>query len=120
MNMENETIAAISTPHGKGGIAVIRISGRDALAIGQRVFVPRSGKPLGEIAPRMSVWGDILFDGEVLDDGMAVVFYAPHSYTGEDTVEISCHGGILLTQRVLESVFAAGAQPAPPLSLIHI
>ena len=114
MNMENETIAAISTPHGKGGIAVIRISGRDALAIGQRVFVPRSGKPLGEIAPRMSVWGDILFDGEVLDDGMAVVFYAPHSYTGEDTVEISCHGGILLTQRVLESVFAAGAQPAPP------
>ena len=88
MNMENETIAAISTPHGKGGIAVIRISGRDALAIGQRVFVPRSGKPLGEIAPRMSVWGDILSDGEVLDDGMAVVFYAPHSYTGEDTVGI--------------------------------
>lgn len=59
----------------------------------------------------MSVWGNILSDGEVLDDGMAVVFYAPHSYTGEDTVEISCHGGILLTQRVLESVFAAGAQP---------
>lgn len=114
MNIENETIAAISTPHGRGGIAVIRISGPDALSVGCRIFAPRSGKTLAEIPARMSVWGDILSEGDILDDGMAVVFRAPHSYTGEDTVELSCHGGILLTQRVLEAVFAAGALPAPP------
>ena len=105
-------IAAISTPSGKGGVALIRVSGAGAVEICERVFKPKSDKKLSEIAPRKQVWGDIYYKGEKIDDGMAAVFRAPASYTGEDTVEISCHGGILLTERVLEALFIAGAMPA--------
>ena len=111
-----DTIAAISTPYGKGGIAVIRISGRDAVATAQKVFSPKSQKPLSEYASNRAIYGSIFGtkSGEKvqIDDGIAVLFRAPSSFTGEDTVEISCHGGILLTQRVLESVLTAGARPA--------
>ncbi len=113
MSMLTETVAAISTPYGKGGIATIRISGSDALPVAQRVFLPKNQKPLGENPPRKVLFGAIFADGVQIDTGVAVYFAAPHSFTGEDTVEISCHGGILLTQMVLESVFAAGAVPAP-------
>ena len=112
-----DTIAAVSTPRGKGGIAVIRISGADAIEVASRVFLPRSGKTLSEIEHAKTVYGDIRAkdtDGAVIniDDGMAVCFYAPRSFTGENTVEISCHGGVLITETVLEAVFAAGARPA--------
>ena len=112
-----DTIAAVSTPRGKGGIAVIRISGSDAADIADRVFFPKNGKRLSEIPHAMTVYGDIReidTDGRVvnIDDGMAVYFRAPRSFTGEDTVEISCHGGILVTETVLRAVFAAGARPA--------
>ena len=102
-------IAAISTPSGKGGVALIRISGEDAIEIASKVFIPKSKKPLSEIPARMQVYGDIIKAGEVIDDGMAALFRAPASYTGEDTVEISCHGGMLITERVLEAVLLAGA-----------
>ena len=119
--MKNTTVAAVSTPYGRGGIAVIRISGEDALKVAERVFVPASGTPLSECASNYSVYGNIFSlknsigtEKEKIDDGMATVFRAPRSYTGEDTVEISCHGGILLTEKVLSSVFFAGASPAGP------
>ncbi|MCD7944650.1 MAG: tRNA uridine-5-carboxymethylaminomethyl(34) synthesis GTPase MnmE [Clostridia bacterium] len=109
----NETVAAISTPHGTGGISVIRVSGEDAVNIASRVFVPASGKPLLASEHARARYGKIYSRGKVIDDGIAVVFYAPRSYTGENVVEISCHGGILLTNRVLEAIFSAGAVPAP-------
>ena len=111
-----DTIAAVSTPRGKGGIAVIRISGPDAVAVGERVFVPKSGKKLGQLDPCHSVWGDIYSEEngvrEKIDDGIAVVFKAPRSFTGEDTVEISCHGGVLITENVIRAVISAGARAA--------
>ena len=119
--MRNTTVAAVSTPYGKGGIAVIRISGEDAIAIAEKVFKPFSGTPLSECRSNYALYGNILSlksssntDSERIDDGIATVFRAPRSYTGEDTVEISCHGGILLTEKVLSSVFLAGATPAGP------
>ncbi len=113
-----DTIAAISTPYGKGGIAIIRISGSDAISVAQKIFIPKSRKPLSEIKSNLCTFGSILGSGsesnEYIDDGLAVVFRAPASFTGEDTVEISCHGGILITQKVLESVLCAGAHMATP------
>ncbi|MBQ7343231.1 MAG: tRNA uridine-5-carboxymethylaminomethyl(34) synthesis GTPase MnmE [Clostridia bacterium] len=110
--MHGNVIAANSTPPGKGGVAVIRMSGDGALEIAKRVFLPFSGKSLDEYRPRTQIYGYILYNGEKIDDGMLTYFPAPRSYTGEDTVEISCHGGILVTRTVLEALFAAGAVPA--------
>lgn len=110
--MKNQTIAAISTPFGRGGIAVIRISGEKAFEIADKMFFPISGKKLAETDPNTAVYGKIFSDGTHIDDGVAVVFRAPRSFTGEDTVEISCHGGILLTERVLKTAFTSGAFPA--------
>ncbi len=111
-----DTIAAISTPYGKGGIAVLRLSGEDAIPIAQKVFLPKSKKPLSDIDSNRAVYGSIYScrPGEisVIDDGIAVIFRAPASFTGEDTVEISCHGGILLTERILESILFSGARIA--------
>ena len=110
-----ETIAAVSTPRGKGGIAVIRISGPDAAEIARQVFsADLTSKP-----PRTAIYGRIyapLPNGgrEEVDDGVAVLWRGPNSYTGEDVLELSCHGGVLVTQAVLEAVFAAGARPAEP------
>jgi len=108
----NDTIAAISTPYGRGGIAVIRISGEDAITIADAVFLPASGRKLNEYNGGRAVYGKILVDGKEFDTGIATVFHAPHSYTGENTVEISCHGGLLLTEKVLASVLSAGAKQA--------
>ena len=111
-----DTIAAISTPHGKGGVALVRISGARALSVASRVFRPKSGRPLESYPARQAVYGSILApDGEewvAVDDGIATVFAAPSSFTGEETVELCCHGGILLTQTVLSGVLAAGARAA--------
>ncbi len=111
-----DTVAAVSTPYGKGGVAVIRISGEDAVAVAERVFTPVDGKPVGEHPARVAVYGTVHdpADPTVLDDGLCVVFRAPRSFTGEDTVELSCHGGILVTRRVLEACFLAGARQALP------
>ncbi|MBE6586400.1 MAG: tRNA uridine-5-carboxymethylaminomethyl(34) synthesis GTPase MnmE, partial [Ruminococcaceae bacterium] len=95
-----DTIAAISTPFGKGGVAVIRLSGADALAITQKIFRPKSSRypSLSHAPARSMVYGEIVSpdNREVLDDVLCVYFPAPHSFTGEDVVEISCHGGVLV------------------------
>lgn len=106
-----DTIAAVSTPRGKGGISVIRISGEDARTVLGRVFRPKGKTPLAY--PRCACYGEIVRgNGTFLDTGIAVYFNAPHSFTGEDVVEISCHGGVLLTEQVLAAVFSAGARQA--------
>ncbi len=112
-----DTIAAISTARGKGGVALLRISGSDAVSICEKVFLPKSGKKLSEYAPRTAVFGSIYAPDDrgewnEIDSGLATVFHAPASFTGEDTVEICCHGGVLLTQTVLTACLAAGARAA--------
>ena len=110
--MRGNVIAAISTPPGKGGVAVIRMSGEGAIDIAKRVFEPASKKSLDTYAPRTQIYGYIIYNEERIDDVMLSVFPSPHSYTGEDTVEISCHGGVLITRTVLEALLVAGAIPA--------
>ena len=107
-----DTIAALSSPVGKGGVAVIRISGNEAVSIADKVFKCASGKSVSELKPNMMSYGSIIFEEKAIDDGLCVKFCAPRSFTGEDTVEINCHGGIYITQKVLSAVFAAGARPA--------
>ncbi len=107
------TIAAVSTPRGKGGIAVIRISGEEAVSVAGRMFIPKSGRELTAYPGRQAIYGDILDSaGNVCDSGICVVFLGPASFTGEDVCEISCHGGTYVTRTVLESAFAHGAVPA--------
>ena len=110
--MHGNVIAAISTPPGKGGVAVIRMSGAGAFDIAERVFLPVSGKRIADYPARTQIYGYIIYNDEKIDDGMLTYFAAPRSYTGEDTVEISCHGGSLITRTVLEALFTAGATPA--------
>ncbi len=111
MNL-SDTIAAVSTPHGRGGIAVIRISGDGALDVASSMFRPKNGEALSKVRPNTAVYGAICHSGTRIDDGIATVFRAPHSFTGEDTVEISCHGGLLLTQMTLEAALTGGARQA--------
>ena len=112
MNNLTQVIAAVSTPPGKGGVAIIRMSGMGAFEIADRVFFPISGRHFSEYEARKQIYGHIIEDGERIDDVLATRFPAPHSYTGEDTVEIGCHGGILVTRSVLEALLRAGAVPA--------
>ena len=107
-----DTIAALSTPAGKGGVAVIRITGAEAIAVAERVFFAKNGKRVAELPANVMTYGEIKSGEETVDDGLAVVFRAPRSFTGEDTVEINCHGGVYVTQKVLSAVFSAGARPA--------
>lgn len=110
--MKNSTIAAISTAQGEGGIGVIRISGDDALVIADKIFTPISNKRITQMKGYTSAFGKVCDNGEVIDEAVALVFKAPHSYTGENVVEISCHGGIYITQQVLRAVLNNGAVPA--------
>ena len=110
-----KTIAAISTAPAPGGIGIVRLSGRKAFSIGEKVFRGVSGKALSQMKGYTAQLG-AAFDaaGERLDDVVALVFRAPKSYTGEDVVEISCHGGLYVTKRLLQAVLDAGASPAGP------
>lgn len=108
------TVCAIATPPSVGGISVIRISGENAVSIAAKVFRPLTVKSVEDMDGYRAAYGRI-YDGEQqLDDGVLLVFRAPHSYTGEDTAEISCHGGIYVTRRVLSACVKAGAEPAAP------
>ena len=114
-SMFGSTIAAISTPRGKGGVAVIRISGEDAISICESFVFPKSKKRLSDIRHASVCLANITDeDGELLDEALVSVFHAPHSYTGENTVEINCHGGILLTEAVLTRALSCGAVQAGP------
>ncbi len=104
------TIAAISTPSGTGGIAVIRISGDEAFCVTDKVFKGQGAKRLFEVPANTVVFGRICdLEGKEIDQVLVSVFRAPHSFTGEDVVEISCHGGILNTKTILKTVLKAGA-----------
>ena len=106
-------IAAISTPLGTGGVGIIRISGKNATEIADRIFVSVNGKKLSSSKGYRAYFGRI-FDGETaVDEVVCLVFRAPHSYTGEDVVEINCHGGVVL-KKILRLVLQNGAQAAAP------
>lgn len=111
----NQTIAAIATPPGEGGIAVIRISGKEAIPIAASIF---SG-PVTSYKSHTCHFGKILDGDEAIDEALIIVMRAPRSYTGEDTVEIQCHGGSLISKRVLEVVLKAGAKAAGPGAFTH-
>lgn len=106
------TVAAISTPHAEGGIAVIRISGENALTIADRVFRSVNHKIPSEMQGYTCAFGTAVREDTVLDEVILSVFRAPHSYTGEDVAEISCHGGIYVSREILRAVLDAGASPA--------
>jgi tRNA modification GTPase len=108
-----ESIAAIATPPGAGAIAIVRVSGPDAVLIGARVFRGNAG--IENAAGYTVHYGHVVNQsGEDLDEVLVTVFRGPHSFTGEDMVEISCHGSVLITRTVMEAVIAAGARPAGP------
>lgn len=108
------TVAAISTGMAPGGIGVVRISGEKAVETAQKVFSSFSGKKLSEIGGYHALYGRARDEKGDIDNVIALVFKAPKSYTGEDVVEISCHGGLYVTNRVLKAVLRAGAEPAGP------
>lgn len=114
ININNTTIAAISTPMGMGGISVIRISGSCAIEYTDKLFRSVSGKKLSELKGYTALFGKIYDDKEPLDEAVVTVFKSPHSYTGEDVVEISCHGGMYITNRILRTVIKNGAVIAKP------
>lgn len=108
------TIAAISTGMAAGGIGIVRISGENAIKIADSIFSSVSGRKIADISGYCALYGKAV-DGEaVLDTAVALLFRAPKSYTGEDVVEISCHGGLYITKRVLRAALSAGAVPAEP------
>ena len=114
--MFDDTIAAIATPLGEGGLAVVRISGRDALAVADRCFEPvgkRSKKP-GVAESHTIHYGRIVRDGRQVDEVLCSVMRTPKTFTREDVVEITCHGGILSTKTVLDTVLESGARLAEP------
>lgn len=103
------TIAAISTPNAAGGIAVIRISGEDAISIADKVFSPYGNKKVTEMAGYTCAYGVAHNGSERIDDCILTVFRAPHSYTGEDIAELSCHGGLYVTKKILRAILSNGA-----------
>ena len=110
----NDTICALATAQG-GALNVIRVSGENAVDIISRIFVPRKGAPLSGRRTHSVAFGDICTGGnEVLDEVLVTVMRAPHSYTGEDTVEISCHASAYITQQILLTLLDAGARQAQP------
>ena len=105
------TIAAISTPNSAGGISVIRISGEVSIDVASKVFRLK-GRTVESMDANTCAYGKIYNGDNELDDGIVTVFKAPNSYTGEDVVEISCHGGIYVTRQVLRAILENGAKPA--------
>ena len=107
-----ETIAAISTAAGEAAIALVRVSGEDAIGVADKVF--RGKQRPSDLQSHIQQLGEIVENGAVIDQAMLAVHRAPASYTGEDLVEISCHGGALVTAKVLETCLRAGARAARP------
>ena len=110
--MLEECIAAVATPIAQSGICVIRLSGEGAIEIASKVFVPVKNQSLLELEGYRAAYGHIVDGDEIIDDGVALVFRAPNSYTGEDVVEVSCHGGMAIIERSLELFYSNGARPA--------
>lgn len=112
---DQSTICAIATAPGMGAIAVIRLSGTDAIAIADSVYrSPKSGKKLSDQLPNTAHFGSIDFKGNTIDEGVFLIFRQPHSYTGEDVVEITCHGSVYIQQQILQALTQSGARLAEP------
>lgn len=113
--MNQDTICAVSTAPGAGGVAMIRVSGLEAIAICNSIFAPTAeGKDLLTQKAYTLRYGSILSDGEQIDDVIVSLFRAPHSFTGEDTVEITCHGSIYIQQQILQILIGKGCRSAHP------
>lgn len=112
MPYSSDTIAAVATPQAAGGIGIVRISGADAIAVAEKIFRPVRKTRLTASKGYRAYFGRAVDADEELDEAVCLVFRAPHSYTGEDVAEISCHGGLYLTRRVLQAAVSAGARPA--------
>ncbi len=112
--LNNDTIAALATPHGPGAIAVIRLSGEKAIAIVEKVFTTKNLKPklLANKASHTAHFGLIVEDDVIVDEVLVTIFKAPKTYTGEEIVEISCHGSMFIQQQILQVIFKHGARPA--------
>lgn len=109
-----DTIAAIATPQGTGGMAVIRISGAEAITRAAEIFTPVRGRAVTDMDGYTCAYGYVMRGGERLDDAVLTIFRAPHSYTGEDVAELSCHGGRYLTEQVLRTVLCDRVRLAEP------
>ncbi len=110
-----ETIAAMATAGFGGGIGIIRISGEEAFAVADRLFRPKNGtKRVAEMPSHTVHYGYIYDEEEIIDEVLLLVMRGPKTYTCEDVVEIDCHGGSLVMQRILQRVFQCGARPAEP------
>lgn len=114
--MINDTIAAIATPLGEGGIGIVRISGPEAVSIGDQMFAAKRGDTLAELGTYKVRYGRVLEPetNRQLDEALALVMLAPHSYTGEDVVEIQCHGGVVVIREILDLALRLGARLAEP------
>lgn len=113
--MNHDTIAAISTAMSSGGIGIIRISGEDSFSIIEKIFHFKNSEKRISDQPSYTIHYGYIYDGgKLLDEVIVLLMRAPHSYTAEDTVEIDCHGGILILRRILETVIKNGARPAEP------
>lgn len=108
------TVAAVATPSGHGGLGTVRISGQNAFLIADKVFCSASNKKIVETAGYHALFGEVQSDGKTIDEAVVLVFRAPKSYTGENVVEISVHGGDFVVNRVLRAVLDAGAVLAEP------
>ncbi|MED5471051.1 MAG: tRNA uridine-5-carboxymethylaminomethyl(34) synthesis GTPase MnmE, partial [Verrucomicrobiota bacterium] len=108
-----DTVVAIASPPGQGAVAILRVSGPEAIPIAKRIFRSKSGEV--KWRPRVLMLGNIVnSDDEIIDQVLLSIFIGPASYTGENLIEITCHGGALVTQTVLETVILAGARLAEP------
>lgn len=114
MKTDTDTIAAIATAMSSAGIGIVRISGDDAVAVADRIFRAKNKKTLRQADSHTVHYGYITDGDTVIDEVLVMLMRAPNSYTREDTVEIDCHGGVLVMRRVLETVFKYGARPAEP------
>ncbi|MCF0142064.1 MAG: tRNA uridine-5-carboxymethylaminomethyl(34) synthesis GTPase MnmE, partial [Parasporobacterium sp.] len=114
MTDRTDTIAAISTAMNNSGIGIVRISGPEAFAIIEKIFRPHRDHKLSEAPSHTVHYGHIIKDGEILDEVLAVLMRGPHTYTREDTIEIDCHGGNYVMNKILELVIASGARIAEP------
>src|SRR5690554_244362 len=110
--MNEDIICAISTPPGMGAIAVIRLSGAGSIGLTDRAFCSPSGKKLSGAKPNTVHFGRIEWEGTLLDEVLVTVFHAPRSFTGEESVEISCHGSVYIQQKLVELLLAQGARLA--------
>jgi len=112
----NDTIAAIATPLGEGGIHIIRISGPDALALAARLFHPKGGAEVAQLEAQRVSFGHVIdpASGQTLDEALLIRFNAPHSYTGEDVIELHGHGGTFVASRLLQLALDHGARAAEP------